>query len=329
MKKQIVAAAVAASISAVAFADISITGSAQVNYTYTDKEGQTPDTNAFTQETALKFVGKSGDTQVVIGLGGAGFDAGSLDNTGGSTDGTNPTVNVEDIYMTTSVAGVSIKSGTWDSGDNPLRDSNRDSGKFQANTSLGSLNLQFNTKAGASAEEYKVSTDLGGVKLGFTQRAAGETVTASTSMGGVNVSYLGYQEDAANTDKALIEVSGKVGDLGLKFGKATADTGATIDGNSWMGDYEDASGAYVLTAGQDVTAFEVSTSIAGNSVAFRSASIDDAATGGSAHDVDWNKVIVTRPLASGATFELTYTDTDDKQSGNDTSALDLELRVNF
>jgi len=74
MKKQIVAAAVAATMSAVALADISITGAAKVNYTNVDVAGSTPDTNKFTQETDLKIKGKNGDTEVVINLGGNGLD---------------------------------------------------------------------------------------------------------------------------------------------------------------------------------------------------------------------------------------------------------------
>jgi len=330
MKKQIIAAAVAATMSAAALADISITGAAQVNYTNSDKEGATPDTNIFSQETSLKFVGKSGDTEVVIGLGGQAFDANDEDDTGAEVVGTDSFVDVEDIYMTTKIGDINIKSGTWDSGDNPLRDSNRNSGKIALSTKLGGIDLGYNgTSAGASADEFVIGTAVSGVNLKFTQRAAGETISASGEVAGVKVSYLGYQEDAANEDKTVVEVSTKIGDISVKAGKATADSSATIDGNSWMGDYEDAGASMTLTDGQDVTAFELSTAVAGNTVTFRTASVDDATSGGSAHDVDWNKLIVTRPLASGATLEVTYTDTDDAQANNDTTDIDVELRVAF
>jgi len=329
MKKQIIAAAVAATMSAAALADISITGAAQVNYTNSDKEGATPDTNIFSQETSLKIVGKSGDTQVVIGMGGAAMDANSSDNTGAEVAAASY-ANIEDIYMTTKIGDINVKSGTWDSGDNPLRDSNRNAGKIALSTKLGGLDLGYNgTSAGASADEFVVGTAVSGVNLKFVQRAAGETIVASGEVAGVKVSYLGYQEDAANMDKTVVEVGTKVGDVSVRAGKATADSGAVIDGNSWMGDYEDAGASMTLTAGQDVTAFELSTAVAGNTVTFRTASVDDATTGGSAHDVDWNKLIVTRPLASGATLEVTYTDTDDAVAGNDTTDIDVELRVAF
>jgi hypothetical protein len=93
-----------------------------------------------------------------------------------------------------------------------------------------------------------------------------------------------------------------------------------------MGDFEGASGAYDLSGGQDVTAIELATSLAGNKVTFRNVQIDDVAT----EDTSFNKVIVTRPLASGATFELTYTDlSDDGDTTTDATTLDLELAVSF
>jgi hypothetical protein len=328
MKKQIVAAAVAASISAVAMADISITGAAKVNYTNVDVEtANTPDTNKFTQETDIKFLGKSGDTTVVVNLGGAGLDHTDTDNNSQSGG-----MNVEDVYVQTNVAGVTVKSGTWDNGNNELRASARANGKFQANGSIGSLNLGYlATTDGASDEEYTIGTTVGGVALSFTQKATGETVKASTTLGGVSLKYLGLPSDTANNDRNYVEASGSLGDLSVKVGKASADSVATINGDSWLGDFEgNTSGdTMFLTAGQDVTGIEVSTSVAGNKVTFRNVTVDDATTGGAAHDTDINKIIVTRPLASGATFELTYTDTDDKQANKDTTALDLELAVKF
>jgi hypothetical protein len=325
MKKQILAAAVAASVSAVALADISITGAAKVNYTNVDVSGSTPDTNKFTQETDLKIKGKNGDTEVVINFGGA-----SLDNTASTSDartGTSNNMNVEDVYVTTKVGDVSIKAGTWDNGNNELRASARNDGKFQASTKLGNLDLGFLTGSnGASQEEFTVGTTLGPVAASFTKKNSGETVKVSTSVAGVNVKYLGLPSDSANSDRDYIELSGNIGDIAVKYGKATAESSATIEGDTWMGDYEgNTSGAYMLSAGQDVQALELKTSMAGNTVTFRNVKIDDVASA----DTDFNKLIVTRPLASGATFELTYTALDDTGTSNDSDTLDLELAVSF
>jgi hypothetical protein len=325
MKKQILAAAVAASVSAVALADISITGAAKVNYTNVDVSGSTPDTNKFTQETDLKIKGKNGDTEVVVNFGGA-----SLDNTASTSDartGSSNNMNVEDVYVTTKIAGVNLKAGTWDNGNNELRASSRADGKFNATTSVGGIDLGFATGSnGASQEEFTVGTNVGGVALSYTKKATGETVKASTSVGGVNVKYLGLPSDTANNDAHYVEVSTKVGDIDVKVGQATADSANTIAGDTWMGDYEgNTSGAYMLSAGQDVQAIELKTAMAGNTVTFRNVKIDGVAN----EDTDFNKLIVTRPLASGATFELTYTALDDTVNANDSDTLDLELAVSF
>jgi len=334
MKKQIVAAAVAATMSAVALADISITGAAKVNYTNVDNAGSTPDTNKFTQEMDLKVKGKSGDTEVVINFGGGAFDGDdndgadaytAADNTGSEISGVN-TMNVEDAYVKTKIADVTIQTGTWDSGNNELRASARKAGKFKASTSVAGMDVSMSTSsAGASAEEYGVATSLGGVNVAYTKKIAGESVKASTTLGGVGLKYHLEGSDTANSDRTYVELSGKVGDVSVKVGKATADSAASIEGDTWMGDYEGQTDAYNLSDGQDVQAIELSTSMAGNKVTFRNVQIDDVTN----EDMDFNKFIVTRPLASGATFELTYTALDDFGTSNDTDTLDLELAVSF
>jgi len=342
MKKQIVAAAVAATMSAVALADIAITGAAKVNFTNTDSGNSgTADTNVFTQEMDLKVKGKSGDTEVVINFGGGAFDGDSLhtnaatanDTAGGSVNGNANQVNVEDAYVKTKVGDVTIQAGTWDSGNNVIRASSRKAGKFKASTSVAGLDVYVaGGSAGAISEEVGVATTVGGVNLAYVKKKAaaatpGATFKASTTLGGINVKYHAEDSDAAASDRDYVELSGSFGDVAVKVGQATADSGATIQGDDWMGDFESETAGTVraLSAGQDVTAIELATSVAGNKVTFRNIKADGVAGA----DTDWNKVIVTRPLASGATFELTYTQQDDVGTTNDADILDLELAVSF
>ena len=323
MKKQIIAAAVAATVSSVALADIAITGDAKVNYTYTDKEGTTPDTNVFKQEMSLKVVGKNGDTQVVMGFGGGG-----LDNTAGVNTSGTAAMNAEDVYMTTKVGDVSIKAGTWDNGNNSLRASARLKGKFSASTTVGGLDLTYNAADDAAAESVKVGGTFGPVKASFEQGYSTDTTSVSASMNGVNVAFLGYDVDGANENREYYEISGEIAGIGVKYGVANADSSASIEGDSWMGDFEAASGAYDLDDGNDVTAIELKTSLAGNAVTYRNVQVDDD-DASATKDVSINKIIVTRPLASGATFEFTYTDTDSDVATEDTTGFDLELAVKF
>jgi len=354
MKKQLIAAAVASSVSAIAMADISITGALKTNYTHTDYEAASAnDSDIFSHEADLKITGKSGDTTVVMNFGGMDFTSetatsisdataatvstvatsDSTTSAGTFTSGTNGTsgtlannkIDIEDLYLTTKIGDVSLKAGQWDNGNNELRASSRKGGKFEASTSMGGIDVKY-ANGNAADDEVTVGTSLGGVSVSYTDKNAGNAVKASTTVGGVGLKYYAENSDSTAADRVYYEASTTVGDVSVKIGKAEAEVSATIEGDTWMGDFEGASGAYDLTAGQDVTSVELATSVAGNKVTFRNTQISDVAN----KDTSFNKVIVTRPLASGATFELTYTDlSDDGDTATDATTLDLELAVSF
>ena len=354
MKKQLIAAAVASSVSAIAMADISITGALKTNYTHTDYEAASAnDSDIFSHEADLKITGKSGDTTVVMNFGGMDFTSetatsisdataatvstvatsDSTTSAGTFTSGTNGTsgtlannkIDIEDLYLTTKIGDVSLKAGQWDNGNNELRASSRKGGKFEASTSMGGIDVKY-ANGNAADDEVTVGTSLGGVSVSYTDKNAGNAVKASTTVGGVGLKYYAENSDSTSADRVYYEASTTVGDVSVKIGKAEAEVSATIDGDTWMGDFENASGAYDLTAGQDVTTVELATSVAGNKVTFRNTQISDVTD----EDTSFNKVIVTRPLASGATFELTYTDlSDDGDTATDATTLDLELAVSF
>ena len=354
MKKQLIAAAVASSVSAIAMADISITGALKTNYTHTDYEAASAnDSDIFSHEADLKITGKSGDTTVVMNFGGMDFTSetatsisdataatvstvatsDSTTSAGTFTSGTNGTsgtlannkIDIEDLYLTTKIGDVSLKAGQWDNGNNELRASSRKGGKFEASTSMGGIDIKY-ANGNAADDEVTVGTSLGGVSVSYTDKNAGNAVKASTTVGGVGLKYYAENSDSTSADRVYYEASTTVGDVSVKIGKAEAEVSATIEGDTWMGDFEGASGAYDLTAGQDVTSVELATSVAGNKVTFRNTQVSDVAD----KDTSFNKVIVTRPLASGATFELTYTDlSDDGDTATDATTLDLELAVSF
>ena len=316
MKKQLLIAAVAATMGTAAIADISIAGAAKVNFTNVDFDDTQVDTNDFKREMDLKITGKSGDTTVVMNF--------ANDTTGSAG------LSAEDTYVATSIEGVSVKVGAWDNGNNELRSSTRGDNKLSASTTMGGVKITYDAtdeSAGKLADTVKLSGEVSGVAVSYKSVDNGEDISVSTTVGGVAVSYFAMNRDAANTDKSVVTASGTFGGVGVKVAQATADSSATISGDTWMGDYEgNTSGAYNLSAGQDVTAIELSGSIAGNSVKFRNVSIDDVAT----EDTSFNKFIVTRALSNGTTFEATYTDLDDDGSTTtDSSTLDLELAVKF
>jgi len=313
MKKQLLIAAVAATMTTVSMADISITGGAKINYTNTDYELATKnDANAFNHDIDLKIVGQSGATKVVVVM-------------ADETAETDSAFDLEDRYVSSSVGDVNVKVGAWDNGNDFVSASSRADGKFSANTTVGGVKITYDA-ANASDEAVTVSGSMSGVNASYKQETAGEEIKLSTTVQGISLAYHADNSDTANSDTSSIEVSGEVSGVTVSYAQANADSGATIEGDTWMGDFEGASDAYDLTADQDVTAIKVSTAVAGNTVSFTRTDID----GVTGENTEINKFMVTRPLASGATFEATYTDlTDAYSTTTDFTKLDLELAVKF
>jgi len=322
MKKQIVAAAVAATMSSVALADISITGATKINYTATEYDNSVT-SNAVKNETDVKITGKNGDTTVVISI-----EADDADN-GSSYSG----LDLEDVYMTTKVGDITVKAGDWDNGNNFLRASSRSNNQLELGTTMGPIGVTYWSGHGDADDKITLKTDLGGVGLKYVSQAKDSELVASANVAGIGVTYHLDNNNTANTDKSSIELTGKLGDFGVKAVRIDTDSGAVADGDTWAGDFEGTtSGAYESHEGADVTAIEVSTNMAGNGVKFIHTKVDALAgsTSSGSADADANKVVITRPLASGATFELTYTSQD--VSGNtaeSSDSLDLELAVKF
>ena len=313
MKKQLLIAAVAATMTSVAMADISIAGSAKANFTVVDFEDTQVNTNTISREMDLFITGKNGDTTVVMNIANDTLGAAGL--------------VTEDSYVATKLGDVAVKVGAWDNGNNALRESARTDAHLAASTTLGGVTITYDGYGDAADDSVKLAADISGVAVSYKQLATGEDIDVSTTVGGVKVSYLALNRDTANTDRSVVEVSGSFNGVDIKVAQADADSGATIEGDTWMGDFEgNTSGAYDLTANQDVTSISLKTQVAGNTVEFRNSKID----GVSGADTSFNKFIVTRPLANGTTFEATYTDLDDKASTTtDSSTLDLELAVKF
>ncbi len=287
MKKQLLIAAVAASMTSVAMADISISGGVKMN----SKDG------AYSHEADMKITGKSGDTSVVANL--------SLDNKGASQDaGTKAGVEVEDLYMTTAVAGVKVKMGGWRGGKSELGGTGDLTERVNVSTSFGGLSLAYEDTG--SSNSTTVGGSLAGVAVSHKMSQNKDTETkASGSIGGVSVKVHSKNDNATGGTDTSTVFSTEIQGVTLTYAKTTSDDGTAQDG--YIG-----SGA--INANSSADAIGVKTSISGNTVQFKNITINGS---------DSNKVIVTRGLASGTTFEATYTDT----ATSDT--LDLELAVKF
>jgi len=313
MKKQLLIAAVAATMTSAAMADISISGAAKANFTVVDFEDTQANTNTISREMDIKIAGKNGDTSVVMNIANDSLGSAGL--------------VTEDSYVATKLGDVAVKVGAWDNGNNALRASSRTDAHLAATATLGGVTVTYDGYGDAADDSVKVAADISGVGVSYKKVATGEDISVSATVAGIKASYLALNRDTANTDRSVVEVAGSFNGVDVKVAQATADSGDAIDGDTWMGDFEgNTSGAYMLSNGQDVTSVSLKTQMAGNTVEFRNTKVDDVA----GEDTSFNKFIVTRPLANGTTFEATYTDLDDKgATDTDSSTLDLELAVKF
>jgi len=312
MKKQLLIAAVAATMTSVAMADISITGQMKVNSKTTDQNGS--NTNAISHEANLYIAGKSGGTDFHM----------ELDSDSGDFSGTDATLRVEDVWMQTSIADVTLKAGTWNGTDSILSaDSARAAGKFAASTTAAGVGILVEGSSDAN-KTIKFSGDIAGVAASYKIEDTQDQVTLAGSVSGVDIAYHGVNSDTANSDKSSVKVSTTYNGVELSYAQADADTSATISGDSYFGDV--AAYANPLIAGDDISGFGIKASMAGNTVQAKAITVDATAA---ADDSDIVKLIVTRPLASGATLEVTYTDEDSVTAAMDKETLDVELAVKF
>jgi len=279
MKKQLLIAAVAASMTSVAMADISISGAAKFN----SQDG------AYTHEADLFIAGKSGDTSVTTNI--------SLDGVAG--------VTIEDLYVSTSVVGVAVKMGGWRSGKSELGQTSTVKERVNVSTTFGGLSLAYEDVNG-SGNSTTIGGSLAGISVShkIEQSTATET-KASGSIGGVSVAAHSKEDSDSKTTTA-VTLTTEVQGVTLTYLTLANDIAVSSDG--FMG-------KQTVAAGTDAQAFGIKTSIAGNTVQFK------AITNGS---TDTNKVIVTRALSAGTTFEAEYADKD----GSD-ATLNLELAVKF
>jgi len=306
MKKQLLIAAVAATMASVSMADVSISGAAQVNYTNIDNDAGTSE-NTITHDFDLKIVGKSGATSVVM----------DIENTDANTT---TEMNVKNAYMTTSMAGVNLKAGTYFGSDNLLDDASQTENKLSLDTTISGVKVQYET-AGTNLNDSSVtlSGSMAGVNLSHEIFDTKTDTSVSGSFGGVNVAYRMIDNDVDTSDATSLEISTEMQGITATYAAIDANEGSTdktgVTSDAFFGEIK--TGSEI----KEADGFGLSTNVAGNQVTLKSYSTMLAAGN---VEQDWTKVVVTRPLANGSTLEATYTDKDAVST-----ALDLELRVKF
>ena len=298
MKKQLIAAAVAATMTSVAMADISITGGAKVNYTNEDVTAGA-NTNTFKHDMDLTIAGTSGATTTSM----------TVSNAVASGTNAQAGLTVENVFVKSAIQGINVKMGQWSGSDSLLGDGSRSAGKFSADTTINGVKVQFEDQNDKDSS-VTLSGSVAGVAVSHEIFQTSTDTSVSGSFGGVNAAYRSVNNDVDAKDKTSMEISTDVSGVTVTYATVdannTGSTGTTSD--AFFGTF--ATGSEI----KDASGFGLTTAMAGNTVTLKSYEVDT---------VDYTKVVVNRPLAAGATFEATYTDTDAK------STLDLELAVKF
>ena len=335
MKKQIIAAAVAASVSAVAMADISISGNANYEW-FSTTTGSANAVYTTDTEINLNIRGKNGDTTVVADI--------EIDNHG---DG-DSAIDVENTYISTKVGDVSVKAGNYSSGTSAL------GGEIDA--------------GGRATNKVSLSTNMAGWTVGYAQDGEtvnndGSSISASGKVGDVSVrikeasdtaTYVGLSgalaginyridnkdADAANSDVLFVDVSTKVGGATVGYSVLDADSAGKItEGDSSLfGLSINHVDSTTITAGTSGTAsargnvatgasqLRVSAPMAGNTLSAKIGTIEDGLGTGS--DLDFTELKLTRALASGATLNIVYDDYDNSTSASK-EVIEIDLSVKF
>jgi hypothetical protein len=336
MKKQLLIAAVAATMSVSAMADISITGSADVRMNAKElSTGGTTEGSAMFMD--IDFAGKSGGTAVYAHL---DFDDAGTVSTAGSTAASTGSLNIDKLWMETSIGSVNIKAGDYSS-------------------CVGSIEA---VKAcGTTDNSIGLSTDVAGFNVGYTKSmndsSAADSITLSGTVAGLafkvknsedtytNISVKGdlpmgtgtgfylenHNADAADSDTTVFAAHTKIGGATVSFASLDADnTGAGTNdgdvrllGSSLIGDYHTAAFKTTKTM-TDVQAFGANFDMAGNNVNVVIGSADTTA----ANDIDFTDIVIQRKLASGATLDVSY-GVADTSATVDTTNYGAILNVKF
>ena len=314
MKKQLLIAAVAATMASVSMADVSISGGATANINSVSGADTT-----YASDIDLKIVGKAGATSATVDLEflttGEGsatthtYAAGATAATVVSNATAGSTSNfVKNAYISTNIAGANIKVGDWYGSDSLLGNGTNDNTEgLSVDYTMSGVKVQY--EAQGASDSVTISGTVGGVAISHEIFDAKTDTKFSGSAAGVAITYRKIDNDTDSLDASSLELSTTVSGVAIAYAKVDRNAAGTSD--AFFGTFDGSTTAKKFT---DATGFSLSTSVAGNKVTFKSLDIDN---------VDTNKVIVSRPMAGG-TFEATFADTDGKPS-----SVDLELKVSF
>jgi hypothetical protein len=307
-------------------ADISITGDAKYEYLYTDmSSGRTK--NEANTEMHINIAGKKGDTGVVIKT--------EIDTH--ATSGTS--LDIEDNYITTKVGDINVKAGNYASGTSALLgeidEGGRATNKVTLDTTIGGVKLYAGNTGNGAAEGFGALQEdmfagavftVAGNRVEFKKNSSTvDSMGIKGSMGGINYRIEQKNDTPANGDTTFYELGTSVNGISISYAAIDSDkAGQITETDSSI--FAKEAGNLTGSTDDGTSQVTVKTSIDGNSVTVKAGTIDNAF--GANQDQDWTQLIVSRPLASGATATITYTDADTSATA-DATTFEAELAVSF
>jgi len=313
MKKQIIAAAVAASMSAVALADVAITGSAVVNWNSTDA-AVTGATNQIETELDLNVVGKVGDTSYTVNLESNADSNGATSNSASSLD-------VKNSFLTTKVGDLDVKMGTWYTGDSNLNNGGRQDQRVSVTSAMGPMSVNFQHEPGKTDgdhNEVTVKAAIGGVDVSYEMENTDshKILGLSGDISGVKFTYVDSDSDKSTKadNETGYTITADIAGMTVTYQAAESDGANGTSSDGFFGGVDKLA---------DASGVGITTNLAGNKVQLRNYEVTQRTAGTLGTAVRDTKVIVTRALASGATAEVTY------RTGDSADFLDVELAVKF
>jgi len=330
MKKQLLIAAVAATMTSVAMADISITGDAKYEYKSIE-DANNSTTNTGNTEVNVSIKGTNGDTSVVV----------NTEFTDGSSTTAGAGVNVEDMYMATKIGDVSLKMGDFASGtsgilgeiDNGARATN----KVSASMNVAGATVGYHTTPGSGvSDSVTISMPVAGYTVNVKEAPNSYTAYGiSGDVSGFGIRLEQQASDTADSDVTFGNLTYSTNGIDLGYAWISADDSATTvtedDSSIFAVEMGQASNGGQKTNAVGLKQFSAKTSVAGNTVTVKAGTLEHK---GAVQDSDFTQVDVKRSLASGATLAATYTvaDTANVATGTamtDTATLELDLSVKF
>ena len=337
MKKQLLIAAVAATMTSVAMADISISGSANIKMAGKALSTDAAAAQSSSQNMDIDITGSNGATKVFAHL--------DIDNaaTGGGLDTSSTeggTINVDKLYMTTAIGSVNVKAGDWSScvgmveGVQACTTTNN---SIALSTTVAGLTV--GVSGGMSNDSANNSFSVSGKVAGldFKIKDNENTYTNISVKGDVAVGtgtgfYAEHMSrDAADSDATLVAAHTVVNGVTLKAASYEADvTGLASNtgeirplGTSLVGDYHTAHATTLVTI-KDIKGVGANMDIQGNNVNVVVGEYDTAALNG----LDFADIVVTRKLAAGTTLDMSYGKIDTSAT-DDTTNYGAIINVKF